>query len=145
MKILIAGDHHGVKRKEKIIKYLEKIGYTVENYGTDTEDMVDFPEYAFKVAEAVRKSKDDIGILLCGTGIGMSIAANKVKGIRCAKIDSINDARLARVHNDANVIAMSSTKPMFIVKDMLDAFLGAKPSTVKRYKDRNKMIDSYKN
>ena len=62
-----------------------------------------------------------------------------------AKIDSINDARLARVHNDANVIAMSSTKPMFIVKDMLDAFLGAKPSTVKRYKDRNKMIDSYKN
>jgi len=145
LKILIAGDHHGVKRKEKIIKYLEKIGYTVENYGTDTEDMVDFPEYAFKVAEAVRKSKDDIGILLCGTGIGMSIAANKVKGIRCAKIDSINDARLARVHNDANVIAMSSTKPMFIVKDMLDAFLGAKPSTVKRYKDRNKMIDSYKN
>ena len=145
MKILIAGDHHGVKRKEKIIKYLEKIGYTVENYGTDTEDMVDFPEYAFKVAEAVQKSKDDIGILLCGTGIGMSIAANKVKGIRCAKIDSINDARLARVHNDANVIAMSSTKPMFIVKDMLDAFLGAKPSTIKRYKDRNKMIDSYKN
>lgn len=144
MKIVIGNDHHGVERKNKIQEYLQSKGYEVENFGSDTEEMVDFPKYAFKVGEAVAKGKADLGILLCGTGIGMSIAANKVKGVQCAKIDSIKDAHYAKEHNMANVIAMSSTKPFFIVKDMLNEFLSTNPSKVKRYKERYEMIDQYK-
>lgn len=143
MKIIIACDHHGVKRKKELMKYLISKGNEVEDYGTDSTELVDYPEYAFKVSKDIVKRKADLGILLCGTGIGMSIAANKVKGIRCAKIDSIKDAHYAKEHNFANVLAMSSTKPLFIVKDMLNEFFNTEPSKVKRYKDRDDMISAY--
>lgn len=144
MKIIIANDHHGVERKNKIKTYLESKGHEVLNYGTDTEDIVNYPDYAFKVGKDVVKGKADLGILLCGTGIGMSIAANKVKGVRCAKIDSIKDAHFAKHHNDANILAMASDKPMFIVKDMLDEFFATEVNTTPRYKERNDMTDNYK-
>lgn len=144
MKIAIASDHHGVSRKDVLIKYLTKKGYEVEDYGTNSSELVDYPPYAFKVAEAVSRKEIDLGILLCGTGIGMSIAANKVNGIRCAKIDNVNDARLAKEHNNANVLALSSTKNIFVVKKMLNNFLNAKVNSLERYKRRNDMLNSYK-
>lgn len=143
MKIIIASDHHGVKRKEKIKKYLTKKGYEVIDYGTNTDQMVDYPNYAFKVAKSIQQKEADLGILLCGTGIGMAIAANKVRGIRCAKIDNTKDAKLAKEHNNANIIAMSSTISMFIAKDMLDAFLKTVPNPLERYQRRNDMLDNY--
>lgn len=143
MKIIIACDHHGVKRKDKIKKYLTKRGYDLIDYGTNTEQIVDYPNYAFKVAKSIQQKEADLGILLCGTGIGMSIAANKVRGIRCAKIDNIKDARLAKEHNNANVITMSSTISMFLVKDMLDVFLKTVPNSLERYQRRNDMLDNY--
>lgn len=143
MKIAIGNDHHGVKRKKEIMEYLQKMGNIVVNEGTDTKDLVDFPNYAFKVAKLVKDNEVDLGILLCGTGIGMSIAANKVKGIRCAKIDNINDARLSRQHNNANVLAMSSTLNLLKVKRMLNAFLNSVPNKEERYQKRNDMIDRY--
>lgn len=143
MKVAIASDHHGVNKKEKIKNYLTKKGYEVIDLGTNSSETVDFPNYAFKTAKAVQKKEADLGILLCGTGIGMSIAANKVKGIRCAKIDNVRDARFAKEHNNANVLAFSSRKYMYVIKDMLDIFFKTKMNTLERYQKRNDMIENY--
>ena len=86
MKLAIATDHRGVEVKQNLIKFLESEGYNVIDYGTNSEESVDYPDYAFKVGEAVARKEVDYGILVCNTGIGMSIAANKVKGVRCARV-----------------------------------------------------------
>lgn len=123
MKIGIATDHHGVEIKKELINYLTSEGYEVINYGTDSIDMVDYPEYAIKVGEEVIKGNINYGILLCGTGIGMSIAANKVKGIRCAKVDSLEEAKLTREHNDANVLALNSSMSKEKMQEIIKIFL----------------------
>lgn len=142
MKIGIASDHRGYTKKEKIINYLKKIGYDVIDYGTNDEKSVDHPVYAFKLCEDVENSVEK-GILLCGTGIGMSIAANKVKGIRCAKVSSVNEARLSREHNNANVIAMSASMPLFKMKKVINTFLTTNFLNEEKYIKRNKMVDDY--
>lgn len=142
MKIGIASDHRGYNKKEKIIKYLKEIGYDVIDYGTNNEQSVDHPIYAFKLCEDVENSVEK-GILLCGTGIGMSIAANKVKGIRCAKVSSIKEAKLSRQHNNANVIAMSADMSLFKTKKIIDLFLKTDFLNEEKYIKRNKMVDDY--
>lgn len=143
MNIGIASDHHGVKVKEKIIKYLEKKGYAVINYGTDNEIAVDYPEYAFKVGEAIANNQIDYGILICGTGIGMSIACNKVKGVRCGKVSTVKEAELTKLHNHANVIAFSASLNILKIKDIIDTFLKTEASTEERHVRRVEQIDSY--
>lgn len=106
MKIAVAGDHGGFALKEKIAAYLEEAGYEVENLGTYSEDSVDYPEYGKKCAEAVISGQADRGIVVCGTGIGISIAANKVHGARCALCTSVHMAEMTRRHNDANMLAL---------------------------------------
>ena len=95
MKIGIASDHHGLDKVELIKKYLEGKGYEVVNYGPTSGEATDYPNYAFKVSHAVVNNEVEKGILLCGTGIGMSIAANKVRGIRCARVVNGEDAMYA--------------------------------------------------
>ena len=107
MRIGIANDHRGVDAKEIISKYLIEKGYGVVNYGTDTKDAVDFPDYAYKLGKGVLNKEVDLGIAICGTGIGMSIALNKMKGIYCAKVSKESEAVLSKAHNNANVIAIS--------------------------------------
>ena len=143
MKIIIASDHHGVSLKTKIINFLKKLGYEVDDYGTNSTQLVDYPEYAFKVSKSVQKKDAELGILLCGTGIGMSIAANKVRGIRCAKIDNVNDARLSKEHNAANVLAISSKKRFREIKKMLLMFLKTETSNEERHTRRRDAIDNY--
>lgn len=145
MKISIGTDHHGLKKKKMIIKYLTKHKIEVIDKGPINKSVSDFPDYAFAVAESVKNKEADYGILLCGTGIGMSIAANKVKGIRAAKISSIKEAKLAKEHNNANVITFSAKNPNFKIKDMLDSFLKAKPLNNERYERRNNKIEEYEN
>jgi ribose 5-phosphate isomerase B len=106
MTIAIGSDHAGFKFKEAIKKYLLTLNYLVEDFGTNSEERVDYPDYAFKVAENVAKGNFDLGILICGTGIGMSIAANKVKGIRAALCNDLYTAHISKEHNDANVLCM---------------------------------------
>lgn len=106
MKIIIGSDHGGYSLKEKLIKHLVEKGYEVEDYGTTNEESVDYPDYAQKVGEAVASGKAEQGILVCGTGIGMSIAANKVKGVRAALCDNCYSAQKAREHNNANVMCL---------------------------------------
>ncbi len=144
MKIGIASDHRGVKIKKQVIDYLLSKKYDVTNYGTNTEDSVDHPLYAFAVGRAIRDKQIDIGILICGTGIGMCIAANKVSGVRCAKVDSAYDAKMSRVHNNANILSFGSKVPLYKAKDMIDAFLKSKFVGSEKYQLRNDMIDNYK-
>jgi ribose 5-phosphate isomerase B len=106
MKIALGADHAGFELKEKIKKYLQEKGITVDDRGTHSTDSVDYPDYALRVGEEVAAGKADSGILVCGSGIGMSIAANKVHGVRAAHVSSEIEARLSREHNDANVLAI---------------------------------------
>ncbi|MEA4923660.1 MAG: ribose 5-phosphate isomerase B [Eubacteriaceae bacterium] len=106
MKIAIASDHGGFALKETIIGCLMGMYYEVLDLGTDSAKSVDYPEYGFKCAEAVASGEADRGIVVCGSGIGISIAANKVKGIRCALCTSKEMAELSRKHNDANMLAL---------------------------------------
>ncbi len=104
MKIVIGSDHAGYKMKQYIEEFLKSMHVEVIDYGTFSEDSTDYPNYAAKVAEAVSKGEFEQGILLCGTGIGMSITANKFPGIRAALCHDVEAARLARAHNNANIL-----------------------------------------
>ena len=104
MKIAFGCDHAGIKIKEQIIEFVENLGHQVLDCGTFSEQSCDYPDFAFKVADAVSKKTADKGILICGTGIGMSIAANKVKGIRAAVCWNKETAALIAQHNNANII-----------------------------------------
>jgi ribose 5-phosphate isomerase B len=105
-KIALAADHAGFEEKEKIKRTLDEIGVEYVDMGTDSCDSVDYPDYAKKVAEAVSNGEFEQGLLVCGSGTGMAIAANKVKGVRAAVAWNPDIARLAREHNDANVLSL---------------------------------------
>jgi len=106
MRIAVGADHAGLHVKEAIKTYLEGAGHTVNDAGTFSEESVDYPEYAKKVAEAVARGEAELGVLACGSGLGMAMAANKVQGIRAATVNDIVMARAAREQNNANVLAL---------------------------------------
>lgn len=106
MKIAIGFDHGGFSLKQTVIDVIEKSGHSYEDFGTFSESSCDYPDFAKAVSEAVAKGEFDRGILVCGTGIGMSIAANKIKGIRCALCHDCFSAKYTRLHNDSNILAM---------------------------------------
>ncbi len=108
MKIAIGNDHAALELKNHIVDYLVKEGHEVVNFGTDTPASTDYPIYGVRVAHAVANGECERGIVICGTGIGISISANKVKGIRCALCSEPVSAKLTRQHNDANVLAMGA-------------------------------------
>lgn len=108
MKVAIASDHGGVELRQEIMKLMDDLGIEYEDFGCECESSVDYPDYALPVAEKVANGEFDRGILICGTGIGMSIAANKVKGIRCALVHDVFTARATREHNDSNMLAMGA-------------------------------------
>ncbi|TKC17129.1 ribose 5-phosphate isomerase B [Robertmurraya kyonggiensis] len=106
MKVAIASDHGGINIREEIKSLMDELGIQYEDFGCECEGSVDYPDYALPVAEKVAAGEFDRGILICGTGIGMSIAANKVKGIRCALVHDVFSAKATRQHNDTNMLAM---------------------------------------
>ena len=123
-KVIIGNDHSSVELKQRIAAWLESKGIEVVNAGVDTEESVDYPDIAEKACRLYKGGGYDFGILICGTGIGISISANKIKGIRCALIHDSYSARMARVHNDANFIAfggrVSYNEP---IETMIEAYL----------------------
>lgn len=141
MKVSIATDHNGVEQKFELIMYLSNLGYEVEDLSKDNNPTDDYPDFAVRVAKSVVNKDTDAGILMCGTGIGMSIAANKVKGIRCAKVSSVDEARLAREHNNANIIALSYKENMDSLKDMIKTFLATDFSGEERHARRVEKIE----
>lgn len=124
MKIAIGSDHGGYELKQSVLAHLAERGEEVQDFGCYDRNSVDYPEYARKVAEAVADGTAQAGILLCTTGIGVSIVANKVKGVRCALCSETSTARLTRLHNDANVLALAGGMigPK-IAQDITDTFL----------------------
>ncbi|MBC2343960.1 ribose 5-phosphate isomerase B [Listeria welshimeri] len=107
-KVAIASDHGGIELRKSIISYLESVGISYEEFGPEAPESVDYPGLAITVSEKVVNQEVDRGILVCGTGIGMSIAANKVKGIRCALVGDTFSAHATREHNDTNVLALGA-------------------------------------
>ncbi len=144
MKIGITNDHTGISTKNKICKYLLKCGHEVFNYGTNTKDSVDYPDFAKKLTDAVLDQTVDYGIAICNTGIGISIACNRIKGIRCAKVNDIKEAKLTRIDNDANVLALSAHMPMYKIKDIIDVFFSTPFSNMERHKRRIEKLDKLK-
>lgn len=138
----IASDHRGYKLKQKLTKYLTKKGYTVVDFGTDGTFSVDYPEFGFKLGEAVADFEVEKGIAICGSGIGISIACNKIKGVRCAKVDNVKEVKYARKDNDANVIAIAGNMPTFRAKDIIDAYLNTSFTGHDRHKRRIEMLDN---
>ncbi|MEO0108264.1 MAG: ribose 5-phosphate isomerase B [candidate division WOR-3 bacterium] len=108
MRIGIASDHRGFALKQELLGYLKKLGYQVEDFGTDSAEPVDYPDYAWPVANAVAKNAIKQAILICGTGIGMSIVANRVPGVRAALCTNLKMAVMARQHNDANILCLGA-------------------------------------
>ena len=142
IKICIASDHHGVNVKKKIVNYLTKNKYEVIDLGPNSEEPVDYPIYAKKVGEFIISGNANYGILICATGIGMSIACNRIKGIRCAHVTNAIDVKHTRLDNDANVIAFSSNLRMYKIYDIIDTFLSTEFSNEERHKRRIELIDS---
>jgi ribose 5-phosphate isomerase B len=123
VRIAIGADHRGLELKQFITKLLEQAGHSYEDFGTHTADSVDYPDIAQKVAEGVAKGDFELGILICDTGIGMCIAANKVKGIRAALSHDAFSARRARQHNDANILCLGTGETQETVREIVEVFL----------------------
>ena len=125
MKIALACDHGGLNLKREIIGYLKEHGYEYEDFGTDSFDSCDYPDYALPAAEAVAAGKCDRGIVVCSTGIGVSIVANKVPGIRCAHCHDTYCAEFTRLHNDSNMLALGE-KVVGVEKFLTTEFEGGR-------------------
>ncbi len=144
MKIALASDHRGYKLKQELIEYL-KTKYEIIDLGTNSEESTDFPKYGILVGESIQKKEADLGIAICGTGIGISIATNKVKGIMCAKINTEEEAKLAKEHNNANAIALSGKTPLEQAKKMIEIFINSTPNQEEKYQRRINQILEYEN
>ncbi|MCR4369119.1 MAG: ribose 5-phosphate isomerase B [archaeon] len=137
MKFYIGSDHAGYDTKEKLQRYLQRKGIETVDLGAHSKERVDYPDFAQKVAKKVAKDKGSFGLLVCGTGIGMSMAANKVKGIRAANPFDSYTAKKAREHNDANIICLGGRSyDARRASSILGAFISAKPGKEKRHKAR---------
>lgn len=147
MKIGISNDHRGYETKQILTEFLKEKGYTVIDYGTDSTDRVDYTKYGFILGESVAKKEVDYGIAICGSAIGISIACNKVKGIRCGKVDSEEEAIHARERDFVNIIALSGENvPIETNKKIVEAFLNAKENMEDiTYYNRVKQIEEYEN
>ncbi|RCK75206.1 MAG: Ribose 5-phosphate isomerase B [Ignavibacteriae bacterium] len=108
MKVAIASDHAGYNMKEELKKYLNELGFDYKDFGTNSSESVDYPDYAVEVAKVISSKDFKYGILICGTGIGMSIAANKIMGVRAAVCESQESAKYSRLHNDANILCLGA-------------------------------------
>jgi ribose 5-phosphate isomerase B len=126
MKIALGSDHAGYRLKKEVAELLREMGHEPLNLGTDSEESVDYPDFAVKVAEAVLAREAHIGILVCGTGLGMAMSANKVPGIRAAVASDTFSAHAAREHNDANILCIGArVVGIGLARDIVSAFVNA--------------------
>jgi len=123
LRIAIGCDHKGLNTKQFIISLIGEKGHTYQDFGCHTTESVDYPDIAQKVAEAVAEGDFEQGILICSTGIGMSIAANKVKGVRAALCHDASSAHCARQHNDANILCLGAKQKRDVIREIIEAFL----------------------
>lgn len=141
MKIGIASDHRGYELKEYLKNNLGD--YEVVDYGTNSNESVDYPDYGILLAEKVKNKEVDFGIAICGSGIGISIACNKVNGIRCAKVSTVLEAEYTRNDNDANIVALSSETEKKLALEIIEKFLNTPFSNDERHLRRIEKIKKY--
>jgi ribose 5-phosphate isomerase B len=144
-KIIIASDHGALSLKSEIINFLKTKKFDVKDVGVHSEDAVDYPDIAVAACTEFKKGGYDFGILLCGTGIGISITANKIKGIRCAQIHDLFTAEMAKAHNDANFIAFGGRVQYGVpVTQMIEKFMETKFAGDRHLRRVTKIMDAEK-
>jgi len=137
MKVSIGGDHSTLAMKKEIVDLLKAEGHEVKDFGTFTEDAVDYPDYGLLVAESVASNAFERGIVICGTGVGISISANKVKGIRCANVSDVFTAKATRSHNNSNVLALGTRNTgIGVALEIVKAWMDTEASTETRHVQR---------
>jgi ribose 5-phosphate isomerase B len=142
MKIAIGSDHAGFKLKDQIIKYLRRKRVLVKDFGTYSEESCDYPDIAYPVAKAVAKRKFDRGVLICGSGVGMSIAANRIKGVRAVNVNDVYTAKQSREHGDSNVLCLAGRRLKGTqALRILEAWLKTPFSGEERHRRRIRKID----
>lgn len=142
MKLGITSDHRGYNLKEELIKKLTK-DYEIIDYGCKSTESVDYPDYAFKLGEALTNKKIDYGIAICGSGIGISIACNKVKGIRAARVTNLEDVKETREDNDANIICLNEKMDLNMAYQLIISFITTPFSNIDRHIKRINKIKEY--
>lgn len=145
MKLFIAADHLGVEVKNELIEYLKSNEIEALEIGMPNSELDHYPDFAFKLGKLVRENENSLGILICGNGVGMSIAANKVQGIRCVRAVDSDDAFKGKNHNGANVLAIGANLGIEKIKEIVDTFISTKPATIDRYLNRINKIIKYEN
>ena len=143
MKIGFANDHRGYKLKEYLKNELLKENYEVIDYGTNNEESCDYPDFAFKLSNAVISKEVDFGVAICGSGIGISIACNKVKGIRCAKVSNVEEAVHTREDNDANIIAFGEKISEQEALEAVKTFINTPFTNLEKHQRRIDKITKY--
>ena len=142
MNIGFASDHRGYKLKNDLIKYFKENGYTVVDYGTDSEDSCDYVDYAYKLGQGILSNEVEFGVAICGTGIGMSIALNKIRGIYCAKVSNSDEAMHTRIDNNTNCIAIGEKMPLNNAIMAIETFITTEYSYLEKHNRRiNKIKD----
>ena len=142
MKLGFASDHRGYELKEYLKNYYKDL-YEIVDYGTNSEESVDYPDFAFKLGEAVVNKEVDYGIAICGSGIGISIACNKVKGVRCAKVSDSEEAHVTRLDNNSNIVAFSERVPLDEAIDIINTFINTEYSSEEKHHRRVDKIIKY--
>lgn len=140
-----ASDHRGFKLKEELINYFKQNGYKVVDYGTNNEDSCDYPDYAYKLGNGILTNEVDFGIAICGSGIGISIALNKMKGIYCAKVSNPDEAMHTRLDNNTNVIALGEKMELNNAILSIETFITTEYSYLEKHERRNKKVKQIEN
>ena len=142
MKIGLASDHRGFQLKEALEGELVKRNYEIEDFGTKSTESTDYPDYAFRLGEAVRDGKVDFGVAICASGIGISIACNKVRGIRCAKVSNHEEAKITRIDNNSNIVAFGENISVTEAIQIVTTFVNTQFSEEEKHHRRvNKIIE----
>jgi len=144
MKIYIGSDHRGAELRDELIKYIKEEGFEVEKSLLPNSETDDYPDFAFDIAKKVLSQEGSLGILICGNGIGIGIAANKVKGIRCARVTNTDDTFKAKNHNGVNMISFGGIN-IEEAKNIVDIFIATKPASEERHLKRIQKIIDYEN
>lgn len=142
MKIGFASDHRGYKLKKQLIEQLQD-EYEIIDYGTSSEASTDYPDYAFLLGENVSTKKVDFGIAICGSGIGISIACNKVLGVRCAKVTTAEEAKITRIDNDANIVAFGENTTFLDALNIVKTFVSTDHPSMEKHDRRIRKIKEY--
>lgn len=143
MKIGFASDHRGYSLKRNLIEYFSEQGIDCFDVGAFNEEKSDYPLYAFKLGEKISSKSYNFGVAICASGIGISIAANKVKGVRAAKVDTVYEAKMTRIDNDANVVAFGSSMELIKAIEIVNTFINTEREDSERHDRRVNLISDY--